>query len=251
MLDWQVGQLRLTLFRAKPIETVAPLWETLAGEKPERVDSQPRANIIIEEGNTVLGYLTHTSNPIRIDWTLVPSQEQQKEATFFPSIGPLLETKEQFINIMSNWFSSYNVPEINRIALGSVSLIIKENRESAYKLLSELLSSFVKIDIENSTDLFYQINRPIQSTVESDLMINRLSKWGTTHSKAVGLFLGEKVDVIPETRDNIAVRLETDINTHQSNTNIFEKEKLIPLLRELNSYTDQISKEGDKYYGSH
>ena len=104
----------------------------------------------------------------------------------------------------------------------------------------------VEIDIENSTDLFYQINRPIKSTVESDLIINRLSKWSAARVFGLGLLVGEKPEVIQDTRGYIASRLELDINTSQYNKNPFSKEKLIPLLQELSKLGDQISTEGDK-----
>jgi len=245
VIDWQVESLRLVLFRAKPIETVIPLWETLTGEKPEKVDSQPRANIILEVGTFVLGSLSHISDPLRINWTLSPSQEQHQQTTSLPTLGSLFETKSQFIKMMNDWLSSDSVPETNRIALGSVSIIVNNNRASAYKQLSELLHH-VTIDIENSTDFFYQINRPIQSTVEPDLMLNRLSKWNAVRSMGFGLLVGEKPEVIQDTKDYVATRLELDINTHQSNKKIFSKEKLIPLLQELSKLGDQISTEGDK-----
>jgi len=245
VIDWQVESLRLTLFRAKPIETVIPLWETLTGEKPEKVDSQPRVNIIVENGTVVLGSLNHNSDPLRINWILSPSQEQQQKTASFPTLGSLSETKGQFIKMMSDWLSSDAVPETNRIALGSVSIIINNNRASAYKQLSELLHHVI-IDIENSTDLLYQINRLIQSTVEPDLMINRLSKWNAVRVMGLGLLVGEKLEVIPDNRVYVATRLELDINTHQSNKKIFSKEKLISLLQELSKLGDQISTEGDK-----
>ena len=245
MIDWQVESLRFTLFRAEPIQTVVPLWETLTGEKPEKVDSQPRANMITEAGTVVLGALTHISDPFRINWNLSPSQEQQQKTASFPTLGSLFEIKGQFIKMMNDWLSSDAVPETNRIALGSVSIIIKNNRASAYKQLSELLHH-VTIDIENSTDFFYQINRPIQSSVEPDLMINRLSKWSAARVMGLGLFVGEKPEVIQNTRDYVAARLELDINTHQDNKKIFSKEKLIPLLQELSNFGNQISTEGDK-----
>ena len=245
MTDWQVESLRLTLFRAKPIETVIPLWETLTGEKPEKVDSQPRANIIVENGTVVLGSLTHISDPSRISWNLSPSQEQQQKTVSFPTLGSLFETKGQFIKMMNGWLSSDAVPETNRIALGSVSTIVNDNRALAYKQLSALLHH-VTMDIENSTDFFYQINRPIQSTLEPDLMINRLSKWNAVHVMGFGLLVGETPEVIPHNKGYVATRLELDINTHQSNKKIFSKEKLIPLLQELSKLGDQISTEGDK-----
>ena len=245
MIDWQVESLRVVLFRAKPIETVMPLWDTLTGEKPEKVDSQPRANIIIESGTVVLGSLTHISDPLRISWILSPSQEQQQKTTSFPTLGSLFETKRQFIKMISDWLSSDAVPETNRIALCSVSFIVNDNRALVYKQLSTLLHH-VKIDIEDSTDFFYQINRPIQSTVDPDVIMNRLSKWSDVRAMGLGLLLGEKSEVIQENKGHFASRLELDINTHQSNKRIFPKEQLIPLLQELSNLGDQISTEGDK-----
>ncbi|GAH39730.1 unnamed protein product, partial [marine sediment metagenome] len=184
-------------------------------------------------------------DPFRINWNLSPSKEHQQKTASFPTLGSLFETKDQFIKMMNDWLSSDAVPETNRIAIGSVSIIVKNNRASAYKQLSDLLHH-VTIDIDNSTDFFYQINRPIQSTVEPDLMINRLSKWNAVHIMGLGLLLGEKPEVIPGNRGYVATRLELDINTHQSNKRIFSKEEMIPLLQELSKLGDQISTEGDK-----
>ncbi len=245
MIDWQVESLRLVLFRAKPIETVVPLWGTLTGEKPEKVDSQPRANIIVESGTVVLGSLTHSSDPLRITWHLSPSQEQQQKTTSFPVLGSLFEIKDQFIKMMNDWITSDFVPETNRIALGSVSLLINERRESAYAQLSPLLHH-VEIDIENSTDFFYQINRPIQSTVEANLEINRLSKWGVIRSMGLGLLVGEKSKVVQDFKGYVAGRLELDINTSQHNKKIFSKKQLTLFLEEFSKLGDQISTEGDK-----
>jgi hypothetical protein len=185
------------------------------------------------------------SDPLRISWNLSPSQEQQQKTTSFPTLGSLFETKGQFINMMSDWLSSVAVPETNRIALGSVLMIVNNNRASSYKQLSELLHH-VTIDIENSTDFFYQINRPIKSTVEPDLMINRLSKWNAVQFTGLGVLFGDKPEVIPDSRGYFATRLELDINTHQSNKRIFPKEKLITFLQEFDKLGDQISTEGDK-----
>ena len=151
-----------TLFRAKPIETVIPLWETLAGEKPEKIDFQPRANTITEEGAIVLGSLIHASDPIRINWILSPSQEKRR-TELFPVLGSLTEINTQFVKLMDHWLSTSTLPEINRIALGSVSVVVESNKEAAYKLLSTLLPH-VLIDIQDSTDFLYQINRPTKSS---------------------------------------------------------------------------------------
>jgi hypothetical protein len=248
MIDWQVESLRLTLFRAKPTETIIPLWETLTRERPEKVELQPRANIIIEEGTVVLGSLTHTSDPFRVNWTLSPSQEQQRRTDSFPTLGSLSQTKSHFIKMMNDWLTSEVAPETKRIALGSIALIITKNRASAYKQLATFLHH-VQIDIENSTDLSYQVNRPIKSTVDPDLIINRLSKWSAQGVYGIGFLVREKPEVIKDSKRYAATRLELDINTSQARQNPLSKEKLVPLLQELSQLADQISTEGDKSNG--
>ena len=245
MIDWQVESLRFTLFRTRPIKTPMPIWQTLIGEKPEKIDSQPRANRITEEGTVVLGHLSHTSDTLRIDWNLSPSLEQQQRAISFPTLGPLFQVKDQFLHMMSNWLTSDTVPETNRIALGSISLIINNNREETYKLLSSFLHH-VEIDIENSHDLLYRINRPIESNIESGLIINRLSKWSAVRIRGFEVTIGAKPEVIQDTRVYFASRLELDISTFQDNEKPLSKEKLVPLLQELSQIADQISNEGDR-----
>lgn len=243
MTDWQVESLRFTLFRTRPVKIVLPLWETLTRERPEKVDSQPRANIITEQGTIILGSLIHTSDPLRINWVLSPSQEQQQTTPSFPTLGSLSKIKAQFINMTKDWLTSEVVPETNRIALGSISLVISQNKASAYKQLATCLHH-VEIDIENSTDFSYQINRPIKSTVKSGLIINRLSKWSAL--SLYGFLLGDKQGPVQDPRTYFSTRLELDINTSQHNQDPFSKTELLPLLQEFSQLVDQISTEGDK-----
>ncbi len=246
MTDWQVESLRFTLFRTRPIKTAMPLWQTLTGEKPEKFDSQPRANRITEEGTIVLGHLNHTSDSFRVDWNLSPSLEQQQRAVSFPTLGSLFQIKGQFIQMMNNWLTSEAVPQTNRIALGSNSLIINKNKEETYKLLSTFLHH-IEIDIENSYDLLYRINRPTKSNIESGLIINRLSKWSAVRIRGWEVNIGVKPEVIQAPQIYFASRLELDINTSQDNVKPLPKEKLAPLLQELSQIIDQLSKEGDRW----
>lgn len=243
--DWQVQSLRFTLFRTEPTASVVSLWETLTGQKPEKYDSQPRANRIVEEGTVVLGSLAHISDPFTVTWTLSPSQEQQQRADSFPTLGSLVQIKGQFIQMMNDWLTSEAVPETNRIALGSISVILNQNKAAAYKQLSTFLPH-LEIDIENSTDLLYQINRPIRSTAESSLIINRLSKWRAIRLVQIGFQLMEKLEQVEDIRNFVGNQLELDINTSQHNKKPLSKEKLVPLLEEFSRLANQISTEGDR-----
>ena len=75
-------------------------------------------------------------------------------------------------------------------------------------------------------------------------MINRLSKWSAARQINLGLSFGEKPELIQSIKDNVAARLELDINTHQSNSEIFSKDKLVLLLQELSDISNQISTDG-------
>lgn len=243
VIDWQAESLRLTLFRTRPIETVIPLWETLTGQRPEKADSQPRANVITEEGPVVLGSLTHTSDPLRVNWILSPSQDQQQRTQSFPTLGSLSIVKAQFISMIADWLTSQAVPGTTRIALGSIALVINQNKASAYKQLAALLHH-LQIDIENSTDLSYQINRPVNSTVQPGLIINRLSKWSAVH--LYQFLIAPQQGPIRDPKTHVATRLELDINTSQHHTAPLPKDNLVPLLHEFSHIVDRISTEGDR-----
>lgn len=245
MINWQVELLRLTIFRATPTDQVVPLWENLTGEKPVKVDSQPRTNIIHEEGPYMDGTLIHVSNPIRIDWFLTPGEEQMRESAF-PILGPFAEIKDNFIQLMSKWLISEMVPDTKRMALGNTILLPLNSKELAYKQLSSLLSR-VDLDVKNSTDFLYQINRPMKSRSNIPaLEINRLSKWSAARIVGMGLFFDAKPEVITDTpKEYFACRLELDINTTQNRDQKFSKDETIMILKELSDLTDEIAEKGD------
>lgn len=145
---------------------------------------------------------------------------------------------------MYKWLTSVGVPEIKRIAFGSTLLLPANNKESAYRQLSILLPH-VRIDIENSSDFLYQINRPINSRIEPDLVINRLSKWSAARTMGVGLIFDARPEVITDTKEHVACRLELDINTSQYYAKTLSKEQLPEILLELIESAEKIAAEGD------
>ncbi|MBN2238178.1 MAG: hypothetical protein JW712_00250 [Dehalococcoidales bacterium] len=245
MVDWKVESLRLTLFRANPGESVSPNWETLTGESPEKVDSQPRAKLISESGFFFIGNLVYRADPIGINWILSPTEEQQQQATSFVALGPFSDIKNSFVGLFSDWLSSDSCPPINRIALGAVCISESANKEASYKALDDLLQH-VSIDIENSTDFLYQINRPIESSVLDGVLINRLSKWSAMQTSSLGIILTGHPEIIQDQSSKYGCRLELDINTHQSNKDVIPKDKLVSLLDEFSRIGEDISSKGDQ-----
>lgn len=240
---WQVESLRLTMFKSNPSEQVLSSWESLIGEKPTNVDSKPREDSIREEGPCYLGTLVYNSNPVRIDWVLGPSQEQMQEA--FPLIGSFDDSSKQFIDLISKWFDLPNLPAIKRLALGASLRLPADNKQSAYEKLATFLPS-VKLDVSNSSDFLYQINRPTQSRTITGLQINRLSRWNVSRRIGVGLVFDSKPAVVTDTaKEALACCLELDINTAQDYNQIFPKGVLLNILLELKGLAEKIATDGD------
>ena len=213
-------------------------------EKPEKVDVQPRINLLQEEGTIDLGTLVHVSSPTRIDWHLIASQEKQQKVGF-QVLGPLDQVTDYFIALMTKFLSSPDAPEIKRMALGSILLIPGETKEIGYKRLSIFLPH-VEFDIENTSDFLYQINRPTKSHTIAELSINRLSKWSVAGALGVGIMFDGKPQLFLGTEGEFACRLELDINTSQNYDKIIPKEQLTSILRELKEISLRIPQEGDK-----
>lgn len=241
--DWQVQTLRLTTFRSAPTQDISPLWEELTGDQPVKVDAQPRQSTIQETGPTAFGTLVHASNPIRIDWYLIPFEEQQN--TPIPNLGSFLDVSKEFLGLMSKWLVSDRVPNIKRIAFGAVLFLLSDSKSGAYKRLAAFLPHVV-LDIENSSDFLYQINRPLKSKTDQNSDINRLSKWSVMQTIGIGVFFDSKPEVTSNGKPVFACRLELDISTSQRSTQTITKDQLPKILDELYVYGSDIATKGDE-----
>jgi hypothetical protein len=111
------------------------------------------------------------------------------------------------------------------------------------RLLSQYLHD-VKIDIEGSTDLFYQINRRRCSTSDvPDLFVNRLSKWSLSTTGL--LSLGGAPEEITIQARQFACRLELDINTVAEFPEELPHSRLSDLFDEFVRLSNEIAQEGD------
>ena len=150
-----------------------------------------------------------------------------------------------FLELMQRWFQLETFPLINRVALGVILTQPVETKREGYQRLSTYIPS-VHIDIENTSDFHYQINRPRSSrSGVPDLRINRLTKW------SVALWRGATISMGPESvqhsmgREHFACRLELDINTAPGLTAEIARENLPRILEELADLADEIAREGD------
>jgi len=218
-------------------------WLKLLGELPENRVSKPKEAGLLEVGPFQSGSLHLSVLPVKIDWifTVPPNDQMITEKEGIPSIGPFLDSLEQFFPLMLRWLDEM-CPLIQRLAFGAVLFQPVRNHQEGYSRLAAYISS-VKLEPEGSSDFLYQINRPRNTkTGISDLKINRLSKWSVM--KVQALFAASSL-VIIEDLNLLAFRLEMDINTAQDYTGDLPPKELSQIFSELTSLGKEIASKGD------
>ncbi|HEY9669793.1 MAG TPA: hypothetical protein V6C91_23475 [Coleofasciculaceae cyanobacterium] len=241
--EWQAESLRLTAFLSPSAQIgEQDWWKTLIGELPDSRLSQPRTGIQQEEGtfkdDRVEGKLILTIQPTRIDWQLVPPDIPD---TVFSTTGSLLDSLDSFLSLMLRWLE--NAPQVQRLAFGASLLQIVND----YKEGSKRLSVYLPFNVEeDSSDLFYQINRPRKSNSADipNLMINRLSKWNVVLLASIVVSSSQPAQYISQPAQ-LAVRLELDINTAADFSTALPAEQLPQIFQELVELGREITREGD------
>jgi len=251
---WRVESLRLTAFPSPSAQIIEPTWwHDLRGEEPENRVSQPRKGGLKEQGPFAGGSLILGVEPTRIDWVYTPIIDEKQASEGFLTIGPLQDTIGVFTPLMNRWFELETCPTVQRLAFGAVTLQLAQDRRSGYRQLAQYLHS-VQIDIENSSDFVYQINRKRHSGIIQGLDINRLTRWYVIAQQYVSM----QMVVPPESMQMPSVpthgsvgpsyhacRLEMDINTVPEFQGGFEREQLTLIFQELVDLALEISDHGD------
>lgn len=246
---WEVETLRLTAFPvpASPARDHS-WWSELIGEPPEIVSNRPREGAKTEEGAFSTGRLINVVLPVRIDWLLVPSKEPGSTAEYSPSVGRLSELLEPFAQLMGRWLGLETCPTLVRLALGAVVSHPAESRVAGYRQLAAYLP-YVRLDPDNSSDFFYQINRPrIAQSGVTGLTLNRLSAWSVSFRQEMGIGIMLGSSQLPHAvvgRQAYACRLQLDINTDQNRSEPLPRDSLGQLLEQLTGLAKEIVGGGD------
>lgn len=231
--------LRLTTFLA-PSEPIAQpnWWAELTGAEPESRTSKPARGESEDSGPYGEGTLVLSIQPGRIDWLLTPQIESE-----FKFLGRFDKTTATFSELMLKWLAS--APPIIRFGYGATLHQQASNKLEAYSLLAKLLPA-VQIDIHNSEDFIYQINRPTESAVVPGLKINRIGKW------SAAMFFGIRLDLAKTSFHQqtsprlVSCRMEFDTNTDAPNTKAFPQSSMTELFVELRNITSSLASNGDR-----
>lgn len=243
ILDWGVETLRVTGFPINISKGDTGWWSRVISEPPETTLSRPKEGIYHDEGPFGNGRLVLSVQPTRIDWLYTVNVQ---EPEVLPILGTFDLAQDKFLDIVRKWLKLYN--SVKRLAFGAILLYRVASREEGYEAISHYLPN-VRLDVANSSDFLYQINRPrlFQMPGVPKIEINRLSKWSVAKLQRlhIDLSVAEKVSpsILPYEGLH-ACRLELDVNTSPEVEQL-PGEKIVLVLDELVSLAREIAEKGD------
>lgn len=244
---WQAQYLRCISFPVAPQNAVNQNWwrELTGADRETRVEKRRE----VEEEGTVDGIALNLSiDLLRIQWSAAPRLSADSLPEGFPTLGPFLQWRGWFRDLMHRWFPLS--PEIRRLAFAGVLLQPVRTRDEGY----ELLNSYLRwLDLDpQATDFLYRINRkvPSNSGVEG-LEINRLMTWSVgrfailVRSQLIGE-LAEGAGAQTDREERLACVLELDINTvPEPRDRVLPRHALPQIFDELLDRGLEIAARGD------
>jgi|SRR5579863_2998616 len=241
-IEWQIQTLRLTGFNNRITAGFQQdWWRTLFGQPPDERISKPKTIGFREESEFNGAKLTLTLQLGRVDWLMSAILSEEDDQTI-PSFGPFPEAQVGFSDLMVRWFKI--APPFQRIAFGAILIGPVGDGPEGYRKLIEYLKP-VTLDPMNSSDFFYQINRPRMSGIMDGLKINRLSKWGVMSWKQSEISMGPGKMQYNPGHDSFACALELDISTAAGNQGEFPPELSGRIFDELTILGKEIALQGD------
>jgi len=244
-LAWQAESLRFTIFEPVSSQGAQGLWERVVGRPPEV--STAKRFIQQYEGPFGSGKLSLIAQPPgRTDWIYSAIELDDPATVEGPAVlGAFSIAQKEFFDPLKKWLGQIFAP-VMRVAFGAVLSQPVPDRRRGYELLVPFLPS-LRIDVENSSDLLYQINRPRMLHDLDDVTVNRLSKWNVLVIQLAAFMIHPNpgtFESAPRVQLAHAARLELDINTAPREGGL-PSGKLIELLDKLAGLASEISSEGD------
>ena len=245
---WQANRLTLTAFSS----IVGPnykqnWWNDIIGEPPEERIEKQKIGAVTESGNFDAGLLNLQLQAGRIDWNYSSNDERVTNLSSPAGnpIGTISDAIFIFLPLMQSWLELLGSISINRLAFGAIVTQKTEDKKESYQKLSEYLHD-IRIDVDNSTDFLYQINRPRKMIVDDkEIFINRLMKWVAIRAMAAQFSLyDDKLFQQPVEKNNF-ILVELDINSSQENQEILENLNFANLLGDFSNMAIEILTEGD------
>ncbi len=243
LTEWHTEHLRLSVFLADPVQP-GPVdsWVDVAGQDSDdtRIKGTGNQRVVSQEGPFRDKRMRADVRMDRIDWFLLPSPPATPGIR--PTAGPYDGLADSFRGCMLAWLDAAGVVA-NRMAFGAQLNLRSGDRTGALTVLDGLLAT-VQMDVRNTWDFEYSVNRRRTSQVLADCPINRVAKWflGRQVLGAIDLSFNCGSPRINTTTVHLPV-LMLDVNTAPEFPGPLDR--LDKLLQELVGLGTEIALKGD------
>jgi hypothetical protein len=242
---WNAQIVRVTFFLSRAFDAIG-LWSRYLGEDPTIDEVRPREFMRRQAGPFGRGLLEIQSSNPRMDWLLTPPPENTPGALPPPFFAPVDEALETLDKVIEPWLRDAPLIETTRVAFGVTALLPVQNKAAAYEQLQRLLPSIKTLDPENSSDFFYQINRPSASRSLSGVKFNRLTRWSSIVARRATLVATNTgMKTISDPYSEHFVSVDCDLNTPGENDANLEVDQLIAIYRELREMATENIERGE------
>ena len=236
--DWRARALRFSAFPTGPLSPADfdRLWQACGAPTIELEEHKP--NVSFRRRFGVI------ENSMGIDCQCLPDRVDLHVMPLAGPDGPTMELVPAF-DAMDMFkvrcdaaLHSIGVP-VRRLALAGTVSIGCKSREEVYEVLGQLVPS-VRLDPQKSREFRYQINRPDQSSVLPDLLLNKLMTW-----VALRIEMRTMTTNILVTEPRFLATLEFDFNTDGARSEPLPEVNLPALAVELDSSLRRIMEAGE------
>lgn len=244
--QWEVAYLRATAFVPDlSVDDVVEnaLWEKVIGEKPKEEHINYQKGLREEKGSLDDDILSMASQRGRVDCALESTGGESARVPELPTIGSMSDaTLKPFMEVIKKLLSACS--PTNRLAFGAILVMRATDASAGYTKIQPYLHS-IQMNPQETSDFFYQINRPRKSKICPDIRINRLSRWSMSLLGTLGVTVDPvESKATTSIQRRHACRLELDINTAVLNYTL-TSDNAYAVFQELVTCGDEISSKGD------
>ncbi len=231
---WKIESLRLTNFvddKFDPKNLERWLID-ISGEQPIQINKTV---------SSFSGLSKLEASIVKLEWRQgrIDLIESADAPNIENNIGDFSTFSEHCEQRILKYFQMEDCPLLDRLALGVVLYLPVGSNEEGIRKISPLLKSV--INIENSEDLNFRINWPVQSEIAGGIKINRLLTWtiGSLQFLQIDVQKGIAQNVKSSTPPELQIRLELDLSTDQK----LDRELPLDQQKEVVAYLIDIVKK--------
>lgn len=236
MSVWKAEHLRISIFVAGSIPAPKDIILNIFRVDVESASEKGFGAESKAEGVWMEKKIEVRKHVNRLDFILSPVAKDEFERD---ALDQWRSDLPVFLDVVGGWLAIASIPVI-RCAVSLVGLLPVDSRDDGYIEFGNYVRP-VKMRVKDFSDINFQVNIPIASTVVQGLEINRISSWAVAFAKVVSMGLGGN---LMHSETTYALRALVDVNTSAERSEPLPSNTLKNILVELSGSMVEILDKG-------